>query len=167
MKTTESSQNITLTTKKERQLKEAIERLPPNLEKSSVKRLIDKHNRNKILEDKLRRKKEKRGTNPRLSKKYFDAYRESLQHTNRVFNFKYGFAPRYVPAHMPFLIDKDVMVALQETFPNEFEKTSLNRIRSKDDMQFSFSYFHFLLSETTNVDIETIFDEFDTDLSRY
>ncbi|GJQ85928.1 hypothetical protein Trydic_g21777 [Trypoxylus dichotomus] len=148
-------------------LKNVIELLPPSTNKSSVRRLIETHNRNKMLEEKLKRRKQKTTLSPSELKKtqYFDAYRESLQYTNRLFNTRYGFIPRYVPAHMPFLIDRDIVGELQAAFRREFKLTSRNKLRSANDMQFSFSYFHFLISEKVDVDIGEIFDDFDTDES--
>lgn len=95
-----------------------------------------------------------------------DAYSASLQHTNRIFNFRYGFQTRYVPAHSPILIDVDIMNDLQQTFKKEFAITSRNRVRSKDDMQYEFSYYYFLKHEKEFRSVGEIFDEFDTDSSK-
>lgn len=52
-----------------------------------------------------------------------------------------------VPSHMPHYIDKTILRKLQETFPNEFEKTSSHKIRSADDFAFSFGYYYFLMND--------------------
>ncbi|KAI4454769.1 stealth protein cr1 conserved region 1 [Holotrichia oblita] len=146
------------------QLNTVIQVLPPKLKKSSIKHLVETHNRKKILKDKLNRRKRK-GKRMKVVKDYFDAYLESLQYTNRLLNTHYGFILRYVPAHMPFLIDKDIMSELHRKFKSEFDMTSQHKFRTKNDMQFSLSYFYYLISEKVNVSIEEIFDNFDTDKS--
>jgi UDP-N-acetylglucosamine-lysosomal-enzyme len=53
-----------------------------------------------------------------------DTFADSLRHVNRLYTQEYGHVTRKVPAHMPHYIQKDVMLALQEKFPEEFESTS-------------------------------------------
>lgn len=96
-----------------------------------------------------------------------DAYSASLQHTNRIFNFRYGFQTRYVPAHSPILIDRDIMNGLIQKFQKEFAITSRNRVRSKDDMQYEFSYYYYIKHERKFKSAAEIFDEYDTDSSKY
>lgn len=62
---------------------------------------------------------------------------------------------------------RDIMQELERTFPREFEITERNRFRHDDDMQFGFSYYYFLMSETTTKSTSEIFDEFDSDGSGY
>lgn len=137
--------------------------------KRNLTDLVSEHNKKVMLFDKWSRKKHARKTNSTLIEKIkkasFDAYGASLQHTNRVFNKKYGFTARYVPAHAPILIDRNIMAELQMTFRKEFEVTSRNRFRHNDDMQFSFSYYYYLIHEERNLDVSAIFDRFDTDES--
>lgn len=92
-----------------------------------------------------------------------DAYSASLQHSNRIFNNLYGFKGRKVPSHAPILIDKEIMMKLQGKLEKEFEITEKNRIRSENDLQFSFTYYHFLMSEAEKLNVEQIFNEIDTD----
>lgn len=66
---------------------------------------------------------------------------------------------------MPHMINKEVMHALQERYPEEFVCTSSNKLRSSNDMQFSFSYFYFLMSERQEMDLEKTFHQLDTDKS--
>jgi hypothetical protein len=54
-----------------------------------------------------------------------------------------------VPAHMPHMIDREAIADLQSWYPAQFELTSSHRFRSGHDMQFSFSYFYFLMQEPT------------------
>lgn len=75
---------------------------------------------------------------------------ESLKHVDRLFTSLFGTSARRVPAHMPHMVNKYIVSRLQSKFPNEFEKTSKNKLRSNDDMQFAFSYFYFMMSERNN-----------------
>lgn len=49
--------------------------------------------------------------------------------------------------HIPFAIDRDILRSLVNKFHREFEVTSSNRFRSGKDMQFAFSYSHFIINE--------------------
>ena len=55
--------------------------------------------------------------------------------------------------------------ALQERYPEEFERTASHKLRSSDDMQFAFSYFYFLMSEKQEADMEEAYLQLDTDKS--
>ncbi len=96
-------------------------------------------------------------------KSMIDSYGESLLHVNRLFSKNFGHSRREVPSHIPHFVDKSVLEALHDSFPNEFEATSANAFRSGNDMQFSFAYFHFLMGQRRNESAGEIFDEFDTD----
>lgn len=142
-----------------------------------------KHNEDVMVKEKMKRKykvkylkkleklKSKSVSNSSLIRKLrnntlsVDAYGASLQHTNRVLNLKYGFTVRYVPAHSPILIDKEIMDMMQLNFRNKFRKTSQNKFRSYDDMQYSFSYYYFIIHEKNLRNVGEVFDIFDTDKS--
>lgn len=94
-----------------------------------------------------------------------DTFGDSLRHVNRLYNKAFGYTARKVPGHMPHMVDKDIMNELHERFPAEFEVTSSNKIRSRNDMQFAFSYFYYLMGVTRNRTAEEIFEELDTDHS--
>ncbi|XP_015586820.1 N-acetylglucosamine-1-phosphotransferase subunits alpha/beta [Cephus cinctus] len=94
-----------------------------------------------------------------------DTYAESLLHVNKIYNTAYGFERRRVPAHMPHLLDKWIVMDMQKRFRLVFKKTSNHRVRDAEDMQFAFSYFYFLMSEKRNVSTAEIFAMFDTDKS--
>lgn len=55
--------------------------------------------------------------------------------------------PRKKIPHIPLMIDKEIMLCLFNKFPLEFERTSSNRFRSSNDMQFAFSYYQFIIKE--------------------
>ncbi|KAJ4439262.1 hypothetical protein ANN_07382 [Periplaneta americana] len=98
-------------------------------------------------------------------KKPRDTFAESLLYVNRLYNQEFGFEPRKVPAHMPHLIDIDVMERLQTRFSQQWQLTSSHRVRNANDMQFAFSYFYFLMSCKDTLPLVDIFDIFDTDRS--
>lgn len=72
----------------------------------------------------------------------------STRYVNRLFNEKFGHVRlRGVPAHMPFLIDRELMEQLQSQYRKEFEQTSSNRFRSPTDMQYAFAYSNYIISK--------------------
>uniref|UniRef100_UPI0037E8BCC4 N-acetylglucosamine-1-phosphotransferase subunits alpha/beta isoform X2 n=1 Tax=Semicossyphus pulcher TaxID=241346 RepID=UPI0037E8BCC4 len=94
-----------------------------------------------------------------------DTFADSLRYVNKLLNSQFGFTSRKVPAHMPHMIDRLIMQELQDTFPDEFDKTSFHRVRHSEDMQFAFSYFYFLMSAQQQLNVSEVFDEIDTDHS--
>lgn len=98
-------------------------------------------------------------------RKLRDTFADSLRYVNRLLNAQFGFTSRKVPAHMPHMIDRLIMQELQDTFPQEFDKTSSHCVRHSEDMQFAFSYFYFLMSAVQQLNISEVFDEIDTDHS--
>uniref|UniRef100_A0A667YT13 N-acetylglucosamine-1-phosphotransferase subunits alpha/beta n=1 Tax=Myripristis murdjan TaxID=586833 RepID=A0A667YT13_9TELE len=94
-----------------------------------------------------------------------DTFADSLRYVNKLLNGQFGFTSRKVPAHMPHMIDRLIMQELQDTFPEEFDKTSAHRVRHSEDMQFAFSYFYFLMSALQQLNVSQVFDEIDTDHS--
>lgn len=98
----------------------------------------------------------------RSSRKLLDTFADSLKHVNKLYNQLYGFAPRKVPAHMPHLIDRDIMSDLQARFGREFEHTSSARFRRPNDMQYAFAYYYHVMSEVDELNMSRLFDELDT-----
>ncbi|XP_041636939.1 N-acetylglucosamine-1-phosphotransferase subunits alpha/beta isoform X2 [Cheilinus undulatus] len=98
-------------------------------------------------------------------RKLKDTFADSLRYVNKLLNSQFGFTSRKVPAHMPHMIDRLIMQELQDTFPEEFDKTSAHRVRHSEDMQFAFSYFYFLMSAQQQLNVSEVFDEIDTDHS--
>lgn len=60
----------------------------------------------------------------RLLEEMTDTFADSLRHVNRLFTKTYGHDTRKVPSHMPHYIQKDVMIRLQDKFPQQYEITS-------------------------------------------
>ena len=88
-------------------------------------------------------------------------------HVNQIYNQEFGIKVRKVPAHMAHFINKNIMHRLHQKFEKQFKSTSSNKVRSSNDMQFSFSYYYFLMSETDTRDIDHILQLFDTDHSGF
>eukprot|EP01091_Cochliopodium_minus_P005561 TRINITY_DN1546_c0_g1_i1.p1 TRINITY_DN1546_c0_g1~~TRINITY_DN1546_c0_g1_i1.p1 ORF type:complete len:384 (+),score=84.52 TRINITY_DN1546_c0_g1_i1:1-1152(+) len=72
----------------------------------------------------------------------------SMVHVNHLYNEKFGKKNRYKIAHVPLFLNKKILSNLQKTFLPQFLSTSSNKFRSPNDMQFSFSYFYFLMEST-------------------
>jgi len=49
--------------------------------------------------------------------------------------------PRFLPAHVPQIYDRDVIAALEARIPDEFAKTASHRFRSPDDLVLRVLYF--------------------------
>ncbi|XP_061904400.1 N-acetylglucosamine-1-phosphotransferase subunits alpha/beta-like isoform X2 [Entelurus aequoreus] len=98
-------------------------------------------------------------------RKLQDSFLASLNYVDRLYNSKFGTMTRRVIAHTPYMIDKLIMKELQDTFPKEFKLTSSHHLRHTDDMQFSFSYFYFLMSVKQQTNIADFFDIVDQDHS--
>lgn len=141
---------------------------------TSTRQLVEKYNHDKIMLNKRnsrkipthrkiqpeRSKTEERSTKATNSQ---DVFAHSLIHTNKIFNKAYGFKNRKVLAHVGFLLNVDIVEAMLQKFQQDFAVTKSHRFREKDDMQFAFAYYHFLMSEIKNKSVSEIFDDFDTD----
>ena len=62
-------------------------------------------------------------------------------------------APVAMAAHMPHMIDKDIMADLVDMFPEEWAATSSHRLRSPEDMQYAFAYFWYLIGLQKEFDL--------------
>ncbi|XP_062128145.1 N-acetylglucosamine-1-phosphotransferase subunits alpha/beta [Drosophila sulfurigaster albostrigata] len=92
-----------------------------------------------------------------------DIYSHSLIATNMLLNRVYGFKARHVLAHVGFLIERDIVTAMQERFQQQVLETANQKFRAASDLQYAFAYYSFLMSETHVLGVDEIFDEFDTD----
>ena len=103
------------------------------------------------------------GDEPR--RRLLDSYGESLVRANRLYDTAFGAKPRRVPAHMPHLIDKRKMAALQKRFPEPWRATAQRRFRSGEDAQYAFSYMHFVMEshDSYDVDLREVWLELDSD----
>ena len=99
------------------------------------------------------------------SRRLLDSYADSLIYVNHLYNQAFGVQSRLVPTHSAHFIDVEIMTRLQARFDMYFQKTSASQLRTGKDMQFSFSYFYFLMSETEECNVSTVVYEYDTDQS--
>ena len=66
----------------------------------------------------------------RLMEDVTDTFADSLRYVNRLYTREYGHVARKVPAHMPHFIQREIMEALHEKFPAEFNITSSHKVHS-------------------------------------
>ncbi|EDW89476.1 N-acetylglucosamine-1-phosphotransferase subunits alpha/beta [Drosophila yakuba] len=136
-----------------------------------LRRIVERFNKAKLMS--LNSEVESSSSEPLttqrhgLHKKDFksstDIYSHSLIATNMLLNRAYGFKARHVLAHVGFLIDRDIVEAMQRRFKQQVLDTAHQRFRASTDLQYAFAYYSFLMSETKVISVEEIFDEFDTD----
>ncbi|XP_045199526.2 N-acetylglucosamine-1-phosphotransferase subunits alpha/beta-like [Mercenaria mercenaria] len=72
-------------------------------------------------------------------------YLTSIFYTNAVFNRAFGRRKRRYGAHGPLFIEKKVNRDMVKRFPTEVAETCRHKMRSPLDLQFGFSYLHFLM----------------------
>ena len=77
-------------------------------------------------------------------------------HANNMLTKDFGVTRevRRVPAHTPLAINVEAMERLQRRYASEYRKTSSNRFRNSDDVQFAFAYFHWLILSSRHLDFE-------------
>ncbi|KAG6576418.1 putative N-acetylglucosamine-1-phosphotransferase subunits alpha/beta [Phytophthora cinnamomi] len=79
-----------------------------------------------------------------------DTFGDSLRFVNKLYNRAFGKPKttdrRRVPSHMPFLLQKSIIREIKDHWAKEVQDTSTHRFRHPEDMQFSFSYFHYLIN---------------------
>lgn len=96
-----------------------------------------------------------------------DPYGESLKFVNSLLNTAFGMEQRFVPSHMPFYIQKDILERMHQLWQKEMDKTSSNRFRSMDDVQFSLSYFYFLMNERLPYSLDSLWRDIDRNNDGY
>ncbi|OQR84078.1 N-acetylglucosamine-1-phosphotransferase subunits alpha/beta, partial [Achlya hypogyna] len=77
---------------------------------------------------------------------FSDTFGDSLRRVNALFNDVFGKSAkaRGVPSHMPHFIQKRLFRELKAHWAQEFNETSAHRFRHPRDMQFAFSYMHYV-----------------------
>ena len=104
------------------------------------------------------------------NEKDIDTYAMSLVHVNKLYHKAFGAKNRRVPAHLPHLIDRDIMAEMQEKWKGEWTATSSHRFRSPSDMQYAFAYYYYLANrhEAHPPDImKFVSENIDTDSDGY
>ena len=99
-------------------------------------------------------------------RKLMDFYADSLSYSNYIINKKYRIQTRKVPAHMPMLLDKDILERMNIELYDEIEETSSHRFRNSIDLQFAFTYFYFLMFEQYYPTLEQIIGQYDSNLDQ-
>lgn len=90
-----------------------------------------------------------------------DKFGASLVHVNKLLNKDYERIQRKVPAHMPHFIDRNIMSEVVKKWEKEFNVTSSNRFRSDDDMQYTFTYFYYLIHHGEKEKLRDVFNKLD------
>ncbi|KAH8252858.1 hypothetical protein KR032_002248 [Drosophila birchii] len=136
-----------------------------------LRRIVERFNKDKLMS--LNPEMEASSTGPPTTQRHVlhkedfksstDIYSHSLIATNMLLNKAYGFKARYVLAHVGFLLEGEIVEAMQQRFRQQVLDTALQRFRAPTDLQYAFAYYSFLMSETRALGVEEIFDEFDTD----
>mmetsp|Transcript_34187 Transcript_34187/g.88262 ORF Transcript_34187/g.88262 Transcript_34187/m.88262 type:complete len:1149 (-) Transcript_34187:393-3839(-) len=91
------------------------------------------------------------------ARKLKDIFGDSLRYVNRLFTRAFGSASRRVPAHMPHMMDVQLLDSMQKRWRKQFDATSSHRFRHPADMQYSFSFFYYMMSEKRNTTLEEFF----------
>ena len=97
------------------------------------------------------------------SRKLMDFYADSLKYSNYIISKRFSIKTRKVPAHMPMLLDREVLERMNVELYDEIQETSAHRFRDSTDLQFAFTYFYYLMSEKFYPTLEQILREFDSD----
>ncbi|GAM17280.1 hypothetical protein SAMD00019534_004550 [Acytostelium subglobosum LB1] len=92
-------------------------------------------------------------------RKLMDMFGDSLKFVNRLLTVEFGVFSRKVPAHMPHMIDKDLMEEIQQKWPAQWERTSSHSLRNPRDMQYAFTYFYYLMHKKVNYDVDTLWND--------
>ncbi|OQR84580.1 N-acetylglucosamine-1-phosphotransferase subunits alpha/beta, partial [Thraustotheca clavata] len=77
-----------------------------------------------------------------------DMFTNSLRHVNRLYTKTFGRTVdrRGVPGHVPHFIQKHLLTELKQQWPEQFQATSSHQFRHPQDMQFAFSYIHYVIN---------------------
>ncbi|KAH3745280.1 N-acetylglucosamine-1-phosphotransferase subunits alpha/beta [Pelomyxa schiedti] len=97
------------------------------------------------------------------SRHLLDAFGDSLIYVNSLYNKEFGYSARKVPAHMPHMMNADVITEMQARWPEQWDLTSSHRFRDSRDMQFAFSYYYFLMSEVSEFNLTRLWETLDLD----
>ncbi|EFC50785.1 N-acetylglucosamine-1-phosphate transferase [Naegleria gruberi] len=125
----------------------------------NIKKRIEREIKSENYDDSSNSVTTESSTPVRIGRKLLDKFGDSLIHVNKLLNREYGRASRKVPAHMPHMIDRDIMFELQKKWEYEFNVTSSNRFRSSSDMQYTFTYFYYLMHEGIHYNVSRFLRE--------
>eukprot|EP00047_Mylnosiga_fluctuans_P003985 m.232102 g.232102 ORF g.232102 m.232102 type:complete len:1323 (+) comp12300_c0_seq1:20-3988(+) len=92
-----------------------------------------------------------------------DTFGDSLKFVNKLYNKAFGYTARRVIAHMPHMLDRDILAELEARFWHEWDATSSHSLRSGNDMQYAFAYFYYLVGQARPFNVSEQFSRLDTD----
>ena len=118
----------------------------------------------------LYKKNAKKNSEGLRSRRLEDTYASSLLFVNRLLNRDFGAEQRKVPAHLPHLIDVEIMEEMQERWQDLWSNTSSHRFRSPHDMQYAFAYYYYVINryKAKEPDLVAFFNnEIDTNRDGY
>jgi len=101
------------------------------------------------------------------NRKLLDMFGDSLKFVNRLYTKEFGSSPRKVPAHMPHMIDVDVMNEIQSKWPEQWDETSSHSLRNSKDMQYAFSFFYYIIHKKVSYNITAVWDQLDGNRDGY
>ena len=123
-----------------------------------------------IMEKKQQQLESRHNHNRKL---LLDTFGKSLLHVHILYNKYFSPQQRYVPAHMPHAIDKEILLEMVIKFRKQFDITSSHKFRSSKDMQWAFSYFYYMMNAKYNfTSLDFLYEHFldldgDTYLNEY
>ncbi|KAF2077558.1 hypothetical protein CYY_001176 [Polysphondylium violaceum] len=100
-------------------------------------------------------------------RKLLDMFGDSLKFVNRLYTKEFGSSPRKVPAHMPHMIDVDVMNEIQEKWSEQWDETSSHSLRNSKDMQYAFSFFYYIIHKKVPYNITQVWGQLDGNRDGY
>lgn len=103
--------------------------------------------------------------NEKSRRHLMDAFSSSLLHVSRIYNKEFGYIARKVPAHMPHMVDRNILSEMQERFFKYYDATSSHKLRHPEDMQFAFSFNYYLIGMKVKANLSEVFDKVDSDNS--
>ena len=96
-------------------------------------------------------------------RRLLDTFGDSLKHVNKLYNKHFGYTARRVIAHMPHLLDVDIINDLAARFPEDWDRTSAHSLRHSHDMQYAFAYMYFMAHQEKFFNSTEQFTRLDTD----
>ena len=103
-----------------------------------------------------------KGSTTRINNYGANMWLKSLQFNNELYDKVYGRMDRYAVFHAPLLLDRQIMTDFTDKFSNTVAKTSQNKFRTEQDIQFEFNYSNFIIGENNLNPLGLYLKELDT-----
>eukprot|EP01103_Thecamoeba_quadrilineata_P005791 TRINITY_DN15547_c0_g1_i1.p1 TRINITY_DN15547_c0_g1~~TRINITY_DN15547_c0_g1_i1.p1 ORF type:complete len:906 (-),score=152.71 TRINITY_DN15547_c0_g1_i1:14-2461(-) len=101
--------------------------------------------------------------NGKVGRKLLNAFDDSLKFVDMLYTKEFGYVQRKVPSRAPHLFNRTILNQLHNRWNDLFEETSSHRFPTSKDMEFAFSYSHFLMHQKQTFDFETAWTSLDVD----